>query len=198
MTSFWDTDAWHAYEIAYGDEPGTRSRLLASATFSTQVIDLTQSEADLWTGVRKSYKSKIHWAERQRDISLTEDPVAVGMARAIHIEKAGRETRPMGTWILMADWLVAHQALLVMAPKSFAYFIIHRDWAYYGYAASLEPDVNAALVWTAIKALKTRGITQLEMGWQGQATDDKGKQIEFFRRGFGGVAVQVSEGSAAA
>lgn len=192
--SFWDSPAWRTYETAYGDEPGTRSRLLASATWQTQIVDLTQPEAELWKGIRKSYKSKIHWAERQREIAITEDPIAVGMARAIHIEAAGRETRPMATWQLMADWLVEHSGLLVMAPKSFAYFLIHETWSYYGFAASLEPDVNAALIWTAMKELKSRGVRYLELGWCERVGDSaKERSVAFFKSGFGGRRVPCQE-----
>lgn len=204
MTGFWSTPRWHEYEAAYGDEPGTRAALLASGGWSTRVLDLAPEYGYLWRGVRKSYRSLIHAAERAYDIHAwigRGSSAQIRDCQAVHLADAGRTTRPQATWDVMARWADAGEAMIVGAYEreapgdcvGFAYFVVHGQWAYYFSAATLKKDVNAALVWTAIVALKACGVRTLEIGWQGEAADEKGQAIEFFRRGFGGSDVPVRD-----
>lgn len=132
-------------------------------------------------------------------------------AQRVHLLDAGRKTRPDETWDLMGDWADECHGLFSMAfdydarsPEmegwppcvGYAYFILHERWAYYASAASLRRDINIALVWWAMLALKRVGVTRCELGWQGEAADDKGRRIEFLRRGFGGDDVLVTDSRA--
>ena len=88
----------------------------------TQVLDLAHtSPADRWRAVRRSYKSLIHRAQRTTrllvwDHTLPAD-AAVEACRRLHVEAAGRETRPRATWQLMADWIHEGHGMLVLALK---------------------------------------------------------------------------------
>jgi len=88
----------------------------------TQVLDLAHtSPADRWRAVRRSYKSLIHRAQRTTrllvwDHTLPAD-AAVEACRRLHVEAAGRETRPRATWALMADWIHEGHGMLVLALK---------------------------------------------------------------------------------
>lgn len=219
--TWWNSLAWHAYERAYGDEPGTRARLLAMAPWQTRMIDLGQDEADLWRGVRRSYHAMIN--RLSREYLAREGPTAgklrhvlcgpgagglIRTAQRVHCLDAGRETRPDATWDLMGDWADDETGLLVMAydysdgavPEmtgwppcvGYVYFIRWEGWAYYASAASLVLNINIALVWWALLALRERGTRWAELGWQGQGTTEKERNVEFFRRGFGGVDVPAS------
>ena len=202
---FWDTDAWHAYEIAYGDEPGTRSRLLAAADWRTRVVDLSLSEADLWRGVRKSYRSLIRRAEREQTIHVWDEHAErpglwVREFQLSHRLVSGRSTRPMATWQIMAEWLRDGHGLMVgMGPReelewsAFAYAVRHGAWAYYFSGVVQQDNLSHAAIWTMMLALKVRGVRWFELGWQGEAQDEKGKHIEFFKRGFGGVDMPARE-----
>lgn len=196
---WWDTDHWHAYEVAYGDEPGTRSRLLASATWQTCVVDLTQDDAVLWKHLRKSYKSLIHKAERTYQILNMRD-AALPLCHALHDEVAGRVTRSQETWDLMAQWLRQGYATLTVAASegevvAYVYCCVYHQWAYYASGASTVDNVSHALIWHTMRYLKGEGIARvLELGWQGEAADIKGKNIEKFKRGFGGTAQPVNFG----
>lgn len=197
--TFWDTPMWHAYEVAGGVEPGTRSRLLAEAAWSTHVVDLTQPDDVLRSGIRKSYRSgrdSINQVIQRYAITLCQ-PVDIEAFRWLHLQDAGRVTRPQATWDLMGEWLKSGTGLLVGAAvgsdwRAFAYFEVFDGWSFYGHAASLDRPVQHALIWTAMKALKARGVRTLELGWQGEATDEKGLNLEHFKRGFGGVTVPLS------
>lgn len=186
--AWWSSPAWHAYEALHDGPPGTRSRLLATATWQTRILDLSPSEAELWTGLRKSYKALINGANRQLNFRLATD---TEIARVLHLRCAGRVTRPLATWQLMTDWLAAGAGLLVLAydgaaPLAFAYAIRHADWSYYASGASVDDDLQHAVIWHALMALKARGVRWAELGWRGQAQDPKGQSIEHFRGGFGG------------
>lgn len=202
-TSWWTSREWLNYERAYGDEPGTRARLLASADWQTRVIDLTLSEAELWCGVRKSYRSLIRTAERRYQIFLVEAPLAEqwGMIiQDLHRQAAGRETRPATTWQIMMRWLSTGHGTAVVAVEpgdvviDFAYFIRDAEWSYYASAASLERNVHHSVIWTGMLTLKRLGVRWLEMGWMERPGDSKKERtIIIFKRGFGGVDVPVRE-----
>lgn len=203
-TSWWTSPEWLAYEAAYGDEPGARARLLASATWRTRIIDLAQDEAVLWRGIRKSYRALIHAAERRGTILPISGPVtkrAASICRGLHGEASGRTTRSDETWSLMGTWLETGHGLAVLALYrsgryvDFAYFSVSLSdgWAYYFSAASLEKNIHHAVIWRGMLALKRLGVRWLEMGWQGEALDEKGRGVEYFKTGFGGMDMAVRE-----
>lgn len=143
--------------------------------------------------------------------------IAMERCRLLHAEQAGRETRPKESWDLMAFWvrngylrLYCADGIQVeggptngaAAPGSadgsspspstislvaFAAVYEFEGHAYLGHMASRAPNVNTALCWRAMLGAKGRGIRTFETGWQGQATDEKGRNIEYWRRGMGGV-----------
>lgn len=203
MTDWWDTPQWHAYERECGESPGTRAAMLASAQWQTHVVDLARPSESLWHDVRHSYRGLVRKAEHDQMLSWTTwnggwSSACEHICRLLHRQSSGRVTRPRETWHMMDRWISAGSGLLRLAsregdPVGYVYFIVHADWAYYASAASLERSVNHALVWSAMLALKERGVRRCELGWQGQATDDKGKRIEFFRRGFGGTTRALTD-----
>lgn len=159
----------------------------------TQLLDLTPPIADLWRGVRSSYHSLIHHVEKTHEIVVDHGGKLLDAFRQIHAHEAGRETRPKATWDMMADWCKTGNGLHVCAVLggvvvACAYFEIYKGAAYFGHAASLHKNVNHALVWRAVKELKARGVTALEMGW----LDYPGEESRsVFKTGFGGCAVPI-------
>jgi len=220
IDAWWGTPEWHAYERAYGDVPGTRTRVLQNGRWSTRVVDLSPEERVLWRGVRRSYHAIINRLGREYRPGAEAGPqdmctrsivcrptFGAGVpllwaAQRVHQIDAGRVTRPDETWELMGAWVNRGHGLLAMANDyhdqhrehscvGYVYFDVWDGWAYYHSAATLRRDVNIGLVWWAMLALKACGVRWCELGWQGQAADAKGLQLEFFRRGFGGVDVAL-------
>ena len=200
VVTWWATPQWREYERICGITP-SRVETLAAATWQTRVVDLTQSEAHLWRGVRKSAKSLIHRAERDYAITLrpAED---MERFRRMHRTLAGRDTRPLASWDLMADWVRDGSLVLIGGAYhdryllnnqtvAYAAFYVWGEWAYYGHAAAYQPNVAHALVWAGLLEAKRRGATVFEVGWQGQDASAKGRGIEQFRRAFGGVDVSA-------
>ena len=199
--SWWSSKEWHCYEKEYGDEPGARSRLLAEATWRTRIMSLDPSEAELWSSVRKSYRSLIHAGEHRYEIRLGAG-LSLLYAQRLHFEAAGCATRSQATWGRMREWIHEDHGVLMMATdrgsgeaRSYAYFIVNGSWSYYASGASLEDDVQHAVIWRALLALKARGVCVVELGWQGQAPDAKGRGVEFFKTGFGGRDVPARLGA---
>lgn len=180
----------------YSNDMPTVRGLARDISWHTQLLDLTSSEADLHASIRKSYTSLINHAARTHEIVVDPAGDLIPEFRKLHIAKCGRETRPVETWWMQRDWCTQGNGLIVAAFLGGAmvaatYWILYKDAGYFASSSSLHRSINHALIWRAMLECKKRGIQLLELGWQGYATDEKGKQIEFYKRGFGGYQVPV-------
>lgn len=201
METWWQSFSWRSYETICGGEP--RALVLSNSSWYTRVIDLRQDWGALWHDVRKSYKSPIRRAEEKYELKVaTRDKVeaVMGEFRVLHTKLAGRQTRPDDSWTLMTIWAREGQhevwyAKDRSADQNVGFIYIYRlgYWAYYGHSACGVRDLNAALVWNAIRRCKFLDMHVFEVGWQGEAQTDKGRDIEFFRRGFGGFDIPAVE-----
>lgn len=171
--------------------------------WATRVIPLRgQSEADLWSGVRRSYRSLIHAGVRNWTVHLgggldtpATEAVWAGYCQ-MHQATVG-QALPRGpeTYALQRRWMREGRALLLgLAARDaeetwlgFAYLIAHhgRAW-YYASGPSIEPNAQHVLQWEALKGLQRIGAEEYEIGWQGYDSTEKGRAIDFFKRGFGG------------
>lgn len=179
------------WSVMYGYRGG-----LVEISWHTQLLDLTQSEAALHAGLRKSYTSLINHVMRTHELVVDDQGDLLNAFRRLHFGQAGRETRPERTWEIQGEWCRQGNGLIVAAMRwnvavACTYWILYKGCAYFASSASINRNIVHALIWRAILELKNRGIHTLELGWQGYATDAKGKQIEFFKRGFGGYQVPI-------
>lgn len=203
---FWGTAQWEKYQRAYfsdrprveeykssplsGDGIGERDPLNYDiAMHESQVLNLTLSQAELWRGIRKSYRPLINKA--LVDYRFTAGTLAD--YHRLHALASGRETRSHGTWDCMDEWMANGYGGLVMASKdgvmaAGAYFIIYQGGAYYASGASLIDNVQHAVIWTAMKRLKDIGVGLLELG-QIDGETEKEKSIGFFKSGMGGKSM---------
>lgn len=169
----------------------------------THVVDLTQPMPVLWRRLRGSYKPLINRANRELRIrtvgsvlnpahDLIHTETTLSAALAIHMVAAGRQTRPVRTWMLQAEWLATGKAVMTMASLDgscvgFAYAVSWKGWAYYFSSASLSGDILHALVWALMGALKAAGCRHMELGHAARPdSTSKEKGISFFKSGFGG------------
>jgi hypothetical protein len=170
-------------------------------SWTTTVLDLTQPEAALWRGVRRSYHALIHKAERQHTILAASAAWAVEVAHRIHAQASGRETRAPRTWDLMAEWAEAGRVTVALAlqensspssARGMALVIRFKDAAYYASGATLEDGLSHALIWHLVTTLQCGGVREFEVGWRARPGDtDKDRSIAFFKEGFGGAAYHV-------
>jgi hypothetical protein len=161
----------------------------------TRMLDVSRPYCDLWAGMRKSYQSLVNQARATYDIWCGTDAELMACYEAVKLETGTR--RPAATYAEQAKWLTQGNGLVAVAytkdtrrPVSAAYAIIYRDWAYYASGASAVKSIQHALQWAIIEELAARNnVRWYELGWQGLAKDKKGRNIEFFKRGFGGQDV---------
>jgi hypothetical protein len=179
----------------------TRGLSVPRSKLSSQIIYL-----DEWSPgqMRKSYRGLIRQQCENFNFIIIDSDVRNSVTNTamlsdifdamqkIHYQEAGRVTRPSTTWGLMKDWVFAGHAAVIMAMDiwgrfyGFVYCIIYKNKAYYASGATIE-NCGHALQFKMIQRLQLRGLKKYELGEQGTATDQKGQNIEFFKRGFGGV-----------
>lgn len=171
--------------------------------YGTYVADLWDGdESDQWRRLRRSYRSLVHQAEKRYEIAVYSHCEAVRgaplilRAQMLHRIVAGRQTRCDATWGYQTDWLNAGHGVLVLAidqvmaeDVGFAYGVRYKDWAYWCSGATTRPNVQHALQWHLMRALRCDGRTRYyEFGWDVTDKDDeKGRNIAFFKSGFGGT-----------
>lgn len=166
----------------------------------TYVVDLGGDEADIWRRVRKSYRGLIRQAERACDIQVTDNPAMIAHAQRIHLAAVGFATRSDLTWRYMGEWLEDGIGVLAVAKRhsdadwsGFGYAIRWKGWAYWASGRTLVPDLQHAIQWAMIRALRADGVTRrYELGWAARPEDDaKTKGISLFKAGFGGESWPV-------
>ncbi len=166
-------------------------------SWHTQILDLTQPEAALHAGIRKSYTSLINKVNRTHEIVVDDKGELLKAFKRLHFGQAGRQTRPDRTWEIQREWCEAGNGLIVAAMRwnvavACTYWILYKGCAYFASSASINRNVVHALVWRAMLELKARGVGKLELGWCERPGDsEKEKKIAFFKEGFGGEAVPV-------
>ena len=168
----------------------------SDVSWHTQILDLTQPEAALHAGIRKSYKGLISQATRAHEFVVDDKGDLLKAFKRLHFGQAGRQTRPDRTWEIQREWCEAGNGLIVAAMRwnvavACTYWICYKGCAYYASSVSINPNVTHALIWKAMLELKARGIETLEMGWIDYDKTEKGQGIARFKQGFGGKAVPV-------
>lgn len=165
--------------------------------WDTYVVDLMRDRKARWSALRHSYRSLIHRAEDAYVFISCPDLDAVQMAHAIHLTAAGRQTRPLATWKMMATWGAAGHLFVTLAQRmvgghscdGFACVLRDKGWAYYMSGATLEPNLSHALLWHAMEAAAAKGDRWFEVGWCARPDDsEKERNIAHFKAGFGGDA----------
>lgn len=156
----------------------------------SRVIDVNLSPPRLWRDVRKSYKALIHQVQRRFEIVVGYAEAQMSDYAVVH--RAAGGTRAARTYELQLEWVRSRHAFTAVAyegstPVAAAYVLAWKGWAYYASGPSLTPSAQHGLQWAIIEELAARtDVHYYEMGWQGAALDEKERQIEFFKCGFGG------------
>jgi len=172
-----------------------------------QVIDLTKSREELWRRLRKSYRSLIHWGEKNLNLSvITHEDVLIEHIqefRYLHIQAAGRETRSESTWEAQFNMVQEQRAFMVFGRLdgklvTSSFFSRDRGDCCYGVSASnremFDKPLSHAVLWNAILYAKVLGCISFQMGdqifsaqpAQGAQPSVKELNISKFKCGFGG------------
>jgi hypothetical protein len=184
------------------------------SSISTSIIDLFEDERELWSNLRKSYKSLINRGKKAFNLSIIDhnnpDVKSHEIYRELHHKTAGKVTRKKETFDVQFEMLKKDKAALICLQEdgkyiAFSYFLHHNERVYYGSACNdndHESDVpfEHYIIWAAIDYYKKRNFQSLELGWQQYGPqlfdhpDAKDINISFFKRGFGGKIISQYRG----
>ena len=172
----------------------------------SQIIDLSKPKEELWSNIRKSYKSKINQGLKNRVThiithqNITDE--TMGDFQKLHAKAAGRITRPQESWDIQLKMIREGESYLIMSDNgnefySGALFMHSKKTAYYAVAAS-DPDLeddSHAILWEGILHARRLGLKYFEVGnwnYPGQfyPVSDKQLNISTFKKGFGGTFKQ--------
>ena len=158
----------------------------------TQMIDLTKSEQELKSDLRKSYKSLVNKKV------ITNEMYVITPYQKLH-ERVRGTMRSQDTWDVQQRMVWQKQAFCLTQTRfrnarstlpsnviTDAGLIVYynKDMAYYA-SGCFEVDSHA-LMWQAILKAKELGCKRFEMGEQ-VFDDSKVGNISKFKRGFGGT-----------
>jgi hypothetical protein len=163
-----------------------------------QTIDLTKTEAALWTDLRRRFKGSINNTRRRVDVGVSRTREAFDGLRALHLKAAGRATRSDESWELQwkaieegANFITTASADGIILSAS--YFLTTKNDCYYGVGASdrnfFELSLSHAPMWAAIVHAKELGCLRFHTGeqvWEADGASHKEAAISDFKRGFGG------------
>jgi hypothetical protein len=176
-------------------------------SLATQVLPLDDEPEELRAGLSTNHRRSLAKAERELEVTVSEERTALEELRRLHLAASGRQTRPDETWELMGDWLAdGHGAVAVARADGRAlgaiYVLAFGEGAYYASGAN-HPEagrlpVGHALHWGAALWLRGRGLRRYELGLQqfGPLAHDlpstKELGIARFKRGFGGLTLPLA------
>jgi hypothetical protein len=156
----------------------------------SQVIDLRTHK---WSDVRKSYRGLINQAMKNIGIEKT----CLGYKfQTIH-QAAFGSTRTQRTYDIQGEWLKGGLAQAFIAYKytpsgeevyaAGALWIVYQNCAYYASGPSIYDNVQHAVIVRSLEALRSYGVTLVDMG-QIDGETEKERNIGKFKHGFGGEA----------
>tara|TARA_Y100001968_G_C19431218_1_gene757111 strand:- start:143 stop:1159 length:1017 start_codon:yes stop_codon:yes gene_type:complete len=173
----------------------------------SRYIDLTISEKEIWSSIRKSYCSLINNGSRDLTLKIySSDNISWNVIeefRRLHIKVSGRETRTLASWENQFKSIKAGETFCVsgyleselVTAGLFTYYSGH---CYYGVSASrrdmFDRPLFHALLWKAIQHAKAIGLNTFETGIDypsdnflvSKNISNKEKSIASFKRGYGG------------
>ncbi len=178
-------------------------------SLSTNIVDLSLSENELFKNMRKGHKADIKNAMKNNLVvetffneNITEEIFRT--YKELHFLAKGRKTRPEESWHNMFEFLKDGYLVLFLEKKqnnnqyiAGILVITYKKKAYYG-SSAMRPEyekvrgVGHLLQWEAMKFLKREGFRYYELGWNyypilsQESIGKKELNISFFKSGFGG------------
>lgn len=172
----------------------------AHETMSFATVDLLKKNTTIQKNIRKSYRSLIHWGEREIKAVFIDhanpDYENFLKFREFHIEVAGKETRSKSSWDLQFEMIKAGHAFLILGYLSDrlvsgALILVGSEEAYYGVAVNdrkimgLNKPLGHSTIYRSIIHAKSLGLKKFNLGYVSFPTmNEKEKHIGIFKKGF--------------
>lgn len=167
--------------------------------FGSHVIDLNQTEEELWGKIHSKHRNVIRKSEKENveirsgGMELLDDYLLLDEAtwKRSHVAGSGREyyARQLET---MGENIRVYVAYWNGEPQAGAIFHVNRAMCYYMYGASADAPVTGAanlLQWTAIRDMKAVGVQRFSFVGCRIDEDENSKYhgIQRFKERFGGT-----------
>ena len=176
-----------------------------SLEFSAEA-DLSLTEEQLWTSLRKSFRPLINKGRRDLRIEVvdesTPDRCRFDVYRDLHREVAGRVTRPSESWDVMFEMVAQGRAQLLLAhlegrPVAATYFVRFGRLALYASGAYVRDlgkfPVSHWPLYASMLEARRSGVERLVLGTvlqeAGLGPSAKEQSIAVFKRGFATTVV---------
>lgn len=174
------------------------------------VLSIAGDENDVYLRFRKSYRPLINKASRNYEcVIVDKDSFDLNICeeyQRLHTLAAGRETRAKRSFEVQYEMIKGGHGFLVLVREGSKYvgaylFYILKGVAFYASAAN-HPQSDLKLgsghlgIWRGIQKARDMGAGILDFGLLGDdGSDQKLKNIEFFKAGFGGRKTIVFRGT---
>lgn len=162
-------------------------------------IDLSLSENEIKSNVRKSYKSLINWGENKMDIKVYDynniNPELMEEFENFHIKVAKRRTRSHESWMMQYEAVKQNMGYVVNGYYenelvSSVLVLNGKEQAYYGVAVnnrdlmSENRPIGHAVLMEAIYEAKRKGMRIFHLGNVTPSDDKKINDIAKYKKGF--------------
>jgi len=160
-------------------------------------VDLSKSEQELWSGLRKSYRSIINKSKKELEVVKTYITNEWDNFKEIHKTVSGRSTRNDMSWDIQKKRVSNKFAKVYYIKKGnriigFSYFNLGNDYAQYAVGAYLKQEfeslsISHLILWESIIDLKRHGFKFVYLGRSiplEDKNDKKLKAINDFKTGF--------------
>lgn len=163
-------------------------------------VDLSLSEEEIKSNIRKSYKSLVNWGEKNLKTNLIDHANAdfekFSDFRDFHIAIAGRKTRSEKSWSLQFELIKRNEGFLVLGYyneqlASGSLILYGKNEAYYGVGVydrelmSKNIAVGHYNILYAIYHAKKIGLNSINLGFLSNVSNnEKEKNIFKFKAGF--------------
>src|SRR5450830_1888390 len=187
---------WHQQWMMRGGEPKIRHELY---------VDLTLSIEDIYSNMRKSYRSLIQQGSKLWEVTCIDHenltPALWNEFRELHLKAAGKVTRSEETWHLQYLMILQNEGFLLTLRTidgsstliGGAFFQNTKDEGYYAVAAYdrnlFDKPIGHVLQMRAIQLMKDKNIKWYRIGERMFPSDipkpsDKQISISNFKQGF--------------
>ncbi len=163
-------------------------------------VDLSQSQEELWSALRKSYKPLINRSKKLWTIEIIDQPEVEKLIdfRVLHASEAGRITRSESTWRSQLEMIRQGNAFMIQTRTTDSEligcaFLAHSNYEAIYFSGAYRRDmfdlpIAHVIQWNAICELKRRGIKWYNLGEyyfaKGNDFSQKEENISFFKSGF--------------
>ena len=161
-------------------------------TFGRRMVTLTEPKEQRWACVRKSYKQFIRQGQAKYDINKRTPEESYQVFLAMHDEFYGH-CRPRKTYEIQQELCQKGFGRAYLATNDDGFneggilWYVYKGIAFYASGVYPQDNVSQYLIWASMCELATEGIQYADLGYQGRAKNEKEKNIEFTKRGFGGI-----------